>query len=187
MIEAVYDANVLYSASLRDFLLRLASSELVQPYWSEEIQREWMRGLFRNRPDLLPERLERTRREMDDYFPDSLVVGFEHLIPTLQLPDPNDRHVLAVAIHAKVSLIVTFNLKDFPKDVLARYWVEALSPDDFALRVIAYNQKGFISAIARHRSLLERPEKTADQYIDTLRRRGLTKTVAFLEQHRSEI
>ncbi|HBT78384.1 MAG TPA: PIN domain-containing protein [Planctomycetaceae bacterium] len=187
MIEAVYDANVLYSASLRDFLLRLASPRLVKPYWSKEIQNEWMRSLFRNRLDLLPERLERTRREMDAWFPKSLVIGYEHLIPTLQLPDPDDRHVLAVAIHAKVPLIVTSNLKDFPADALARYHVEAISPDDFVLRVIEHDPEGFIATVAKHRPLLQRPPKTAEEYIDTLRRQGLTKTVAFLEQHRDEI
>lgn len=187
MIEAVYDANLLYSAPLRDFLLRLVSPKLVKPYWSKEIQDEWIRSLFRKRPDLLPERLERTRREMDREFPESLVSGYEHLIPMLQLPDPDDRHVLAVAIHAKAPLIVTSNLKDFPDDVLARYHVEAISPDDFVLRVVKYDQKNFIDMVAKHRPLLQRPPKTVEEYIDTLRRQGLTKTVAFLEQHRSEI
>lgn len=187
MIEAVYDANVLYSASLRDFLLRLGTSRLVRPYWSTQIQNEWIRNLSQNRPDLLPERLERTCREMDRHFPNSRVEGFEYLIPTLQLPDPNDRHVLAVAIHAKVPLIVTSNLKDFPKDVLAPHHVEAISPDDFVLRVIEHDSEAFLIAVAEHRPLLQRPPKTADEYIDTLRRQGLTKTVAFLEQYRSEI
>lgn len=187
MIEAVYDANVLYSAPLRDFLLRLAASELLQPYWSKEIQDEWGRNLFRKRPDLSQERLERTRREMDRRFPESVVTGYEHLIATLRLPDPDDRHVLAVAIHAKAPLIVTFNLKDFPMDVLAAHHIEAISPDNFVLRVIAHDPEAFIFAVADHRSCLQRPPKSADEYIDTLRRQGLTKTVAFLEEHRSEI
>lgn len=187
MIEAVYDACVLYSAPLRDFLLRLASFRLVKPYWSSEIQREWMLGLSKNRPDLLPERLERTRREMERHFPQSCVKGFEHLIPTLLLPDLTDRHVLAVAIHAKVSLIVTANLKDFPKNILATHHVEAVSPDAFILRVIEHNQAVFVNTVANHRSRLKRPPKTVDEYLDTLRRQGLTETVAFLELHRGEI
>lgn len=187
MIEAVFDANVLYSASLRDFLLRLAMSKLVKPYWSAEIQNEWAQGLRRKRPDLSPERLERTRREMARHFPKSCIAGFEHLIPTLQLPDPDDRHVLALAIHTKAPLIVTLNLKDFPAGVLARYHVEAIPPDDLVFRAIQYDQKSFIDMVATHRPLLQRPPKTVDEYIETLRRQGLTKTVAFLEQHRSEI
>ena len=111
---AVLDACVLYSASLRDFLLRLGYAKLFRPVWSEIIHEEWIQSLLKNRPDLSRERLERTRREMDTKFPRSRVMGFEEIIPSLHLPDPKDRHVLAVAIHAKAKAIVTLNLKDFP-------------------------------------------------------------------------
>jgi len=187
MIEAVFDACVLYSASLRDFLLRLAADELVQPYWSAEIQDEWMRNLFQNRPDLLRERLVRTREEMEKRFPHSLVSGFEDIVPTLHLPDPNDRHVLAVAIRSKAPLIVTHNLNDFPQDALSVYQIEAISPDDFALRVIDYDHDGFLDTVAKHRAGLTRPAKTVDEFLATLQKQGLTKTVAFLQKHRDEI
>lgn len=45
MIKAVYDANVLYPASLRDFLLRLADGDLLLPFWSEKIHEEWARSI----------------------------------------------------------------------------------------------------------------------------------------------
>ena len=109
MNNVVYDACVLYSASLRDFLLRLATSKLVAPFWSEEIQNEWMNSLLEKRPDLKRENLERTCRNMNFHFPSGLVRGYELITPTLTLPDPNDRHVLAAAIHAKAKYIVTFN------------------------------------------------------------------------------
>ena len=112
MINAVYDACVLYSASLRDILLWLGYAELACPLWSEKIHEEWMRNLLKNRPDLLPKRVERTRQEMDTRFPNSSIRGYEPLIPTLELPDPNDRHVLAVAIFAEAKYIVTTNLND---------------------------------------------------------------------------
>jgi hypothetical protein len=37
---------------------------------------------------------------MDAAIPDVTVTGHEHLIDQLTLPDPDDRHVLAAAIHA---------------------------------------------------------------------------------------
>jgi len=43
---------------------------------------------------------------MDVHAVDALVTGYEDLIPCLQLPDPNDRHVLAAAIRAEAEVIV---------------------------------------------------------------------------------
>ena len=188
MIEsAVFDACVLYSAPLRDFLLRLGYAKLVCPYWSEEIHAEWMRSLLAKRPKLLQERLERTRREMDAKFPRSLVTGYEAIIPTLRLPDPNDRHVLAVAIHAKATFIVTFNLNDFPKSALAPYGVQAICPDDFTVRLIDYDTDALLDAVAGHRAALYNPAKTVEEYLKTLEQQRLFKTVAFLWEHRGEI
>jgi hypothetical protein len=41
----LYDANVLYPAQLRDFLMRLAVYGLVRAHWSEALHAEWMRAV----------------------------------------------------------------------------------------------------------------------------------------------
>jgi hypothetical protein len=43
---------------------------------------------------------------MDAHVRDCLVEHFEGLIDGLDLPDPNDRHVLAAAIHGRADVIV---------------------------------------------------------------------------------
>ena len=187
MNKAVYDACILYSASLRDFLLRLAEDDLVFPLWSNEIQNEWIRSLLQNRPKMNPKNLERTLREMDFHFPASLIQGYEPIIPKLTLPDPKDRHVLAVAVHAKAEFIVTFNLKDFPKTVLQLFGIEALSPDEFVFRIIQELPHLVLSTIKKHRLKLINPSKTAAEYIATLEKQKLPKTVAFLREHEAEI
>ena len=69
---------------------------------------------MRDFSDLSREKLERTRRLMDQHIPRALVEGYEPLIPTLSLPDPDDRHVLAAAVHAGAGAIITFNLPCLP-------------------------------------------------------------------------
>ena len=186
-ISAVIDACVLHSASQRDFILRLAFAGLFHPLWSEKIRDEWFSSLLRRRPDLEREKIERTCRKMDFHFPYSLVRGYESIIPNLQLPDEDDKHVLAVAIYMKAKYIVTANLSDFPLPILASYQVVAISPDDFALRVVEYDANKFIDTVARHRAALSRPPQTVDEYLATLEQQKLHKTVAFLREHKDKI
>ncbi|MDQ5841532.1 MAG: PIN domain-containing protein, partial [Chloroflexota bacterium] len=127
----IYDANVLYPSTLRDVLIRLAQTGLIHAKWSETILDETFRSLHAKRPDLDEARLRRTRELMNLAVRDAVVTGHEPLINSLHLPDPDDRHVLAAAIRARAQIIVTFNLNDFPTDVLADWDVEARHPDDF--------------------------------------------------------
>ena len=112
----VLDANVIYPAPIRDLLLNLAALEIFSPKWSEIIQEEWIRNLLENRPDLSKKKLSRTVHLMNEAFPDAEVHDFEELIDQLELPDLNDRHLLAAAIHCKADAIITFNGKDFPEE-----------------------------------------------------------------------
>ena len=96
--SVVYDACVLYPAPLRDLLLQLALSDLFRGHWTKDIHAEWMRNVAADRPDLTPDQLERTRELMDAHVRDCFIEGYEGLIPSLDLPDKNDRYVLAAAI-----------------------------------------------------------------------------------------
>lgn len=96
----VYDASVLYPAPLRDLLIWVAIKGLVRAKWTDQIQEEWLRNLLEQRPDLDERRLRRTQQLMNRALPDAHVSGYEDLISALELPDPDDRHVLAAAIRA---------------------------------------------------------------------------------------
>ena len=47
-----------------------------------------------------------------------LVTGWEPLVTATDLPDPDDRHVVAAAWAGRADVIVTDNLADFPSDAL---------------------------------------------------------------------
>ena len=180
---AVFDACVLYPAPLRDLLMQLAIAGLVQARWTATIHDEWTRNVVANRPDLSPASLSRCRRLMDEHVPDCLVDGFEGLITTLTLPNPDDRHVLAAAIHGRARLIVTFNSADFPSSVLDPYSIEAIHPDEFVARLWDEFPAEVLRAMSLHRASLNRPAKTAIEYLATLDQCRLFETVARVSPH----
>ena len=180
---AFFDANVLYPADLRNLLMHLALTGLFRATWSAGVHEEWMSALLRNRPDLSLEKLERTRMLMDQHATDALVTGYEDLIPGLQLPDPNDRHVLAAAIRGRADVIVTANLRDFPAETLAEFGIDAQHPDEFVLHLLDL-APGIVAEAARnHRESLKNPPKTIDEYLNALEELRLTQTVSVLREY----
>lgn len=178
----LYDACVLYPAPLRDLLLHIAVTDLYRARWTDAIHDEWIRNVLKNRPDLKPEQLQRTRELMNAYVCDCLVTGYESLIDAVTLPDPDDRHVLAAAIRAGADLIVTFNLKDFPEEALKPYGIEAQHPDDFLTFQMGLAPNVVCAAAKRHRASLINPRKGVEEYLATLEAQGLVQAVAGLKR-----
>jgi predicted nucleic acid-binding protein len=176
------DANVLYPAPMRDALMQLAITDLFKAKWTADIHREWIDALLRNEPHRDRAALERTRDLMDKNVRDCLVTGYESLIPSLDLPDPEDRHVLAAAIVGRCDAIVTQNLKDFPPEALAPFGIETQHPDDFFCNQLSLAPGLVCSALRKVRARLKNPPKTAEEYLAILTQQGLVATVAELEQ-----
>ena len=179
-LVVIYDACVLYPAPLRDLLMYLALEDLYHARWTNLIHEEWITNLLSNRKNLTLDQLNRTRSLMDTCIRDSLVTGFEYLIPSINLPDPNDRHVVAAAHHAGASLIITFNLKDFPTALIHPYNLEAQHPDEFISNLFDIYPSSVLKAIASHRRSLKSPPKTTDEYFETLLIQGLNQLVTLI-------
>ncbi len=184
---ALLDANVLYPAGLRDLLLRLADRYLYAPLWTADIHAEWMRSLLADRPDIDASVLERTRAVMDGHFPDAVVTGYETLAAGLDLPDPDDRHVLAAAIHGRADVIVTGNLRDFPAERLAPHKIAAHHPDAFIAGLFEADPETALEAVRGHRAALRNPPRPAGDYLAALERLELTRTVSLLRVHETAI
>lgn len=176
----VFDACVLYPAPLRDLLIELAASGLFRAKWTDRIQQEWVRTLLKNRPDIDPKALDRTKQLMEAAVSDCLVMGYEDIEKSLSLPDSDDNHVLAAAIKSKSSGIITTNLKHFPKDELDKYDVEAQHPDEFIHHQFGLNAASVIIAVQRCRGRLRKPPMSADEYLACLEGQGLPLTVDML-------
>jgi predicted nucleic acid-binding protein len=173
-LVVVYDANILYSAVLCDLFMRLATAGLVRAHWTDQIHEEWIRAVLARRTDLSREQLTRRRDAMDRAVPGALVTEYEHLIPTLELPDPDDRHVLAAAIVANAQVIVTKNTKDFPNAVLDPRGVVASGPNGFLLELLGTRHEEMLEVVADHRRSMVAPPRGVDEHLDAYRRNDLT-------------
>jgi hypothetical protein len=181
------DANCLYPAPLRDLLIQIATTGLYRAKWTDRIHDEWIRSLLEKRTDLTADKLQRTREMMNEAVRDSLVAGYESLIPAITLPDADDRHIVAAAIHSRCDVIVTFNLKDFPKAILAEHNIEPIHPDDFIFHQFGLNQAKVISSANAVRARLQNPPATPETYLKVLLSQSLPKTFAALAPYAAVI
>jgi hypothetical protein len=182
----LYDACVLYPFELRDAFVRLARTGLYRAKWTERIHDEWMRALLEAHPEYR-DSLVRCRAAMNRAVPDCLVEQYEVLIPALRLPDENDRHVLAAAIHCRADAIITFNLKHFPRKVLSRHGIVATHPDEFIDNLIDLDPEAVRTAFRDQRAAYRNPPLTAEQLLDCLAGQGLRTSTATLRRWAADL
>lgn len=135
-----------------DVLLEVASLGAYRPLWSSEILAELDRVLRR----LLAKRgaspqesdayLVKLFGQMQAAFPDAVVTDWESFVRIVQVPDQNDRHVVAAALAGRADAIVTDNLIDFPPSALPAS-LARLSMDDFLLDLLDLHPALVVSAI----------------------------------------
>jgi predicted nucleic acid-binding protein len=176
--KAVLDTNVIYPIVIRDLLFWFAFYELYTPKWSATIFREWKAVMIRK--EVTDQEAEKRVQRANSAFPDALVSNYESLITHLTLPDENDRHVLAAAIKSNADIIVTNNLKDFPKDYLSSFGVSAKSADDFLTDIIDLNPDIAIKAFKE--MVLNRKNPNMDEFevLESLRKVGLFNTANYI-------
>lgn len=182
---ALLDANVLVPIRLTDLLMQLAVEDLYRPKWTTDIHREWIKVLERKRPDIGLERLEKRRNQMDAKARDPLVTGYESLESALWLPDENDRHVLAAAIVGHCDVIVTYNLKDFPKEVLGKFELESQHPDIFLANHLNLFPGKFCAAVLKVRQRHRKKKYSFREYLESLTEIELATTAASLRGYTS--
>ena len=181
-MRVLLDANILYPAPIRDIFLQLAASDAFQAKWTADIHREWIEALLCNEPYRDRAALQRTRDLMDRATRDCLIAGYETLVPTLALPDPDDRHVLAAAIAGLCDAIVTSNLRHFPNATVKPFGIEVRHPDEFLCDRLDLTPDIFCEAIRKVRGRLQQPPFTVREYLDNLSRQGLAAAAAKLER-----
>ena len=146
-MRAVLDACVLYPTVLREILLGCAKAGLYQPLYSDRILREWVRATAKLGP-AAPVIAEGEAVMVRANFPKGLVKEMPGIEARLLLPDPNDVHVLAVAIGGHADCIVTVNAQDFPRHLLAEEGISRQDPDAFLCDLFAKDAAS-VAAVVR--------------------------------------
>ena len=180
------DADVLYPFLVRDILLSLAEAGLFQARWSQAIMDEWQRNLLAARPDRRPQVVE-TARIMAEAFPEAMVDDFDALIDSIDLPDPDDRHVVAAAITAGAQLVVTNNARHFPTTALAPHGIAGISPDDLVVDLLKDGASDVVEALCNMRLRYSRPSFSAAEMIAAIAKAGMTKTAMALRPHTADL
>jgi predicted nucleic acid-binding protein len=181
-LRAFLDASVLYPVSLRHLLMRLALVRLYQPRWSAAVHAEWIRAVLRDHPHIPEARLHALRDAMDQRIDDAVVTGYEPLVETLTLPDPDDRHVLAAAITGDATVIVTRNLRDFPARALSPHGIVAVHPDAFIRLLIETDPASVVEAVRDQQTSLVNPPVPMPELLQIFERIGMVETAAALRR-----
>jgi hypothetical protein len=172
----IADANVFYSHHHRNVYVTLAVERLFVLRWTDRIEREWLDALLRNRPDLGADRLQQTRRLMNEALPEARIGVSDDLERLLVKTDAKDRHVAAAAIKCAPAVLVTWNIDDFDADELASHGVTLSDPDAFLCRIFDREPEDVSAASERAHSFVRRHDghPTWPEYIDagTWRFRG---------------
>ncbi len=143
--QAIYDACLLYPFEVRDILMVAARTRLFAVRWTDAIMDEFTRNLIKD-GRANEENMARLRNDMNKLYPRANIPlkDYESLIPVMTC-HPKDRHVLAAAVSKGVDVIVTRNIKDFPAESLAPYFIEVQSADEFVSHVLDLDPQLFVS------------------------------------------
>ncbi|MBW3090207.1 PIN domain-containing protein [Bifidobacterium miconisargentati] len=134
MVVTFLDANIFLHTWLTDVLLTFADHHLFDPEYSDDVLEEARRAFVDvlNKDPIWVDRYLSAIRNIKPYY---LVSSIPELTGDVVLPDDGDRHVVAAAYNGNADMIITFNLKDFPANQLAKIGLSARHPDMFLTSV----------------------------------------------------
>lgn len=152
MFSALLDTNALAPSLIRDVLLEVADHDVYRPLWSSEVLTELERTVTkllrskRQDEQSINAYVARLLAQMTTTFPDATIDRWQWLEPSIVLPDPNDRHVVAAAVVGRADVIVTNNGKDFPAEALPEP-LFTQTPEEFLLDALDLHTDRVILAV----------------------------------------
>lgn len=182
--RVVLDANILFSISLCDSLMRCAEAQLYDAYWSDMILDEMERNLVKQ-GRATPESARRRRVMMQRSLPQAAVQGYETRIAAMT-NDAKDRHVLAAAVHIGARIIVTHNRRHFPAHALTPHNIETQSADTFLTTLFGADPHTVERIIIEQAADLKNPPQSVEQVLNNLSLEAPTFVRAISERMREQ-
>lgn len=177
-VRVLVDANVFVATWTLDVLLTLADLGAIEPVWSEAVLGEAREAVDRVHGTSGGARyIDAAERA----FPYAMVVPEEGDIAGVELPDPDDRHVVSAAVAGGCDAIVTYNVRDFPESSLEPLGLRALRPDDFLMEVATVDPEGAVDAVRSLIAVKRLPPRTMEEELEGLRANLLTRFADFVE------
>lgn len=131
------DACVLYPPLVRGLLLGTAGEGLYLPLWSARVLAEWRIAVASKVGPAAEDEAIAAQAAMAASFPEARAEPVPEIEAAFRLPDRADAHVLAAAVTGRAEILLTFNLRDFPRRLLAGYGMEARHPDGFLWELLS--------------------------------------------------
>ncbi len=184
--NSVLDACVLAGSIRRRMVSVFAHTGLFHPVWSDRILRETRRAIPKTlgHSSLSPAEYAHHADEivgtLTALFPNACRPFESGLSAVPEMKDPDDRHVVALAIASQSPIIVTENLKDFPARLLSPLGVRAVSTDVFLSELAQSNPVHAGKALRLMQSLIGLPQVTEQAILDRLKQLGLRRTAKAL-------
>ncbi|HEY0069824.1 MAG TPA: hypothetical protein VGE04_07645, partial [Chloroflexia bacterium] len=142
--------------------------------WTDDILDEVKKNLvLRGRTS--KEQADHLVETLKSVFPEAIVRNHLRLIGAMT-NDAKDRHVLAAAVASASQVIVTDNLRDFPREALDQYNIEAQSADEFLTNLFDLAPDDLTRIVMEQAGDLRKPAMTVDELLTILSRQAPTFT-----------
>ena len=180
---AVIDACVFYAMLKTDVLMSLCVRGMFAAKWSRRIENEWVGHLSRKMPDKTPQVIGR-KEQMRLAVPDWEIEeeSFASIESALNLPDMNDRHVMAAAIAGRADCIVTDDRIGFDESVAARHHIEVIDSDRFILNQLDLDEYQALAALKAMRLRWSNPKAGPEDFCAAFEKNKLLLTAARLRE-----
>lgn len=144
--KVLLDSCVLANYPVCNLFLRLAEKpRMILPKWTEDILEE----VHRTHTEKLgwdKDLADSFQNAVKEAFPEAMINDYHPLIPAMTNQE-KDRHVLAAAVREKLDIIITFNLRDFKKEHLEKWGINAMHPQEYLITLYEMNPAGVMSRI----------------------------------------